>query len=191
MSNLLARLLLAVILLVSAPLLYVTVLFVLEMGLQRPDFEALFASSVIVAAWVVIGWILIWHSQVKWTSARGKMTFFSMLWSVGAAFLVGTLVNHLSVRGSPDLGVLSGFVCWFVVWLVSTVVIWRESAIERVRRLGEISDSALLCPACGYNLTGLHQARCPECGKQYTLDELFGQLRDRAVDLEQEQAATN
>ena len=29
------------------------------------------------------------------------------------------------------------------------------------------------CPSCGYNMTGLHEARCPECGTKYTLDELF------------------
>lgn len=27
-----------------------------------------------------------------------------------------------------------------------------------------------LCPRCGYNLTGLRQDRCPECGTQFTCE---------------------
>jgi rubrerythrin len=33
--------------------------------------------------------------------------------------------------------------------------------------------SNVSCPSCGYNLTGLNEARCPECGAKFTLDELF------------------
>jgi putative transposase len=40
------------------------------------------------------------------------------------------------------------------------------------------------CPHCGYNMTGLHEARCPECGTQYTLNELFASLQGSAADLE-------
>ncbi len=29
------------------------------------------------------------------------------------------------------------------------------------------------CLACGYNLSGLTQCRCPECGTEYRLDELW------------------
>lgn len=29
------------------------------------------------------------------------------------------------------------------------------------------------CPNCGYNLSGLTQCTCPECGRTYRLDELW------------------
>jgi uncharacterized C2H2 Zn-finger protein len=29
------------------------------------------------------------------------------------------------------------------------------------------------CPGCGYSLIGLRELRCPECGMQFTIDELI------------------
>ena len=34
-----------------------------------------------------------------------------------------------------------------------------------------VPDLGLLCRGCGYPLAGLSQHRCPECGRQFTLDE--------------------
>src|SRR5438552_13839611 len=28
------------------------------------------------------------------------------------------------------------------------------------------------CPSCGYNLRGLREARCPECGSSFTIEQL-------------------
>jgi hypothetical protein len=42
--------------------------------------------------------------------------------------------------------------------------------------------STVVCPLCGYNLTGLRQAACPECGDTFTLDQLAA-AQPRAVDL--------
>ena len=30
------------------------------------------------------------------------------------------------------------------------------------------------CPSCGYNLRGLREARCPECGSSFTIEQLVG-----------------
>lgn len=34
------------------------------------------------------------------------------------------------------------------------------------------TDQTLHCPTCGYNLTGLPENRCPECGKRFSLERL-------------------
>jgi len=37
-------------------------------------------------------------------------------------------------------------------------------------------DSGLRCPGCGYNLTGLIENRCPECGGEFDRDRLLALL---------------
>ena len=34
------------------------------------------------------------------------------------------------------------------------------------------NPDAMVCPACGYNMTGLRATTCPECGASYTINEL-------------------
>lgn len=53
----------------------------------------------------------------------------------------------------------------FVVFLI-----WRHGYIRGWRKA---RDKAPMCPQCGYNLSGLTQCRCPECGTEYRLEELW------------------
>ncbi len=41
------------------------------------------------------------------------------------------------------------------------------------------TDPALHCPTCGYNLTGLPQNRCPECGQDFEHDRLLLAASDK------------
>jgi hypothetical protein len=71
-----------------------------------------------------------------------------------------------------------------IVWVLATVLIWRETPQERMQRLAAGGAGTLACPICGYNMTGLREARCPECGVGMTLDELVAaQARRDAVAL--------
>src|SRR2546427_576734 len=57
------------------------------------------------------------------------------------------------------------------IWAV--LLVWRETAAERVARMSNlVSNPTVVCPFCGYNLSGLREARCPECGASFTLDAL-------------------
>jgi len=33
-------------------------------------------------------------------------------------------------------------------------------------------DGDLCCPECGYNMAGLSATKCPECGNEFTIDQL-------------------
>ena len=59
-----------------------------------------------------------------------------------------------------------------ITWVLSTVLIWRETAAERLTRLTAHGMPALACPLCGYDLAGLKEARCPECGSSFTLEQI-------------------
>lgn len=34
------------------------------------------------------------------------------------------------------------------------------------------NKNELCCPECGYNMAGLSATQCPECGSQFTIDQL-------------------
>jgi hypothetical protein len=61
-----------------------------------------------------------------------------------------------------------------IAWVLITVLLWRETARERFERLAGLGPGPTVsCPVCGYSLAGLREARCPECGTHFTLDQLL------------------
>lgn len=67
--------------------------------------------------------------------------------------------------GAALLVVLTLFVTLLVVF-----AIWRDGYRRGWRKAREKPPT---CVDCGYNMSGLTQCRCPECGKEYTLDRLW------------------
>ena len=65
---------------------------------------------------------------------------------------------------------------WALIWLATTAIIWRETKAERIARLKMLGINVVVCPNCGYNLTGMTTTTCPECGSKYTLDQLYATL---------------
>ena len=52
-----------------------------------------------------------------------------------------------------------------------TVVPYHQlHRVAQERRLRRID---VTCPACGYSLVGLSECRCPECGEQFTIEQLL------------------
>ncbi len=49
-------------------------------------------------------------------------------------------------------------------------LLWRDGYRKGWRKA---RTSPPICPKCGYNLSGLRECRCPECGVNYTLDQLW------------------
>ncbi len=98
---------------------------------------------------------------------------------LAAAMTVGTWVAVLAAcvgidelfRGDEEA--LYTAVCSVAgaVTLLIWLQIWRRYAGGRVL-YGQDGQIDLRCPQCEYRMVGLSQARCPECGQQYTIDEL-------------------
>jgi hypothetical protein len=187
MSRLIARILLAISIWPLAALVYLMTFVVVVEGMRGSSYgdrESRGFGIAGCATWMFVGgyWILLWRKSIVWTAGRRGLTFGAIFGSMVAAGLIGGLMGGII---GAEFGWFIGSVTAPVLWLVATVLIWRESAGERAARLANGGRDAIVCPTCGYNLTGLREARCPECGTQFTVDQLLAAQPARAgADLE-------
>jgi hypothetical protein len=194
MSQLIARILLAIFVIPLASLVYVVTTVQSERWLrqwfvshnyydyyQRVDRLSFALSGLIAWAFLATWWFLLWRKSVRWNGRRIGVTAASVLVAAAAGFFIASILNK-SERGFGDF---VGSATAPLLWIVATIFVWRETANERATRVDNTGRDAIICPTCGYNLTGLKDARCPECGTQFTLDQLLASQPGRAsADLE-------
>lgn len=131
------------------------------------------------AAFVGAYWTWLWWGMVRWTTYRVVATLVAGLASVVIAGLIILFIGR--IIGAMPPGIVLGGCTAITVWLAATIPIWRESAVERAERLRHSSPDVVTCPVCGYNLTGLSDCRCPECGNRFTLDQLLKAQRHEVL----------
>lgn len=173
MTKLIARLILAMLILpVSASLFVFGLAAVISRRSGPPSTISILLLYAALYAFIAAYWILLWRTMIRWTRGRILKTYLA---AVGALMISGAAGGFVSVvfGGSDTAFVLliSGAVAP-VAWVLATVLIWRETPAERIERLSLAGREAVSCPVCGYNMTGLSEARCPECGTRFTLDQL-------------------
>lgn len=135
-------------------------------GWNDPLSEALAVSSLIAIAI----WIMIWRRIVTWTRPVIRKTIFVACLTIvipcAAQFALWDLAAPESIP-SIILGVLP--VVGWGLWMALTVMSWPIAS--------EISEGTIgvlpRCIDCGYLLKGLRSTRCPECGAEPTIDELW------------------
>lgn len=176
MTATIARLILAMLILPATGAVFLLVFIAViarSAGSGPPGAGGVGVLWAIVYAFVATYWILLWRSTVKWTAARVRNTALAALLALGGgAVFAGTLMA-VARQIPPGIAMLLGGGFVPIVWVLGTVLLWRETPSERLARMSKlISAPTVLCPVCGYNLTGLREARCPECGGSFTLDQL-------------------
>ena len=172
MSRTVSRLLLTLSLLVGSATTYILLYIVFEQSLWSRDAEALVVASLVTTPVFVVLWTSIWHVNVVWSPPRLLRT--TVVLAVGLIAGVGCYAICVSIPGGgEEIGVVLSTMCWVTIWIGGTAMVWKETHLERSRRLGDRPDRVIPCPKCGYDLKGLAMARCPECGTEFTLDELF------------------
>lgn len=72
--------------------------------------------------------------------------------------------------GWIPLGVALLVLLTLLVTLLVVFAIWRDG-YRRGWRKARVKPPT--CGDCGYDMSGLTQCRCPECGKECTLDRLW------------------
>ena len=144
------------------------------------------ASTLLTCAYIVGYWLLLWRRDVVWTPRRVRSSLLLALGAVAAGIVLAWLIS-LALPYEEELGTILGSLAATVIWIGATVFAWRETPGERAARLARAGADTLVCPSCGYNLTGLREARCPECGNSFTLNDLLAGQPER-VQMEVERA---
>ncbi len=174
MSRLLSKTLFSIlVLIVGVPFAFCAVLLLYNSSSWLNYRHTLPAADVTTGACLVAFWLWTWHSEVRWTRGRRLLTFVSIFAALVPALLVYWLCATTGHRA--DGAILAG-ICWAGVWTGTTTIIWRETRLEQAQPTRGSAEFRLLCPSCGYNLAGLHEARCPECGARYALYQLLASL---------------
>ena len=135
-----------------------------SLGLADPGAESLAVTSVIMLA----VWILIWRRTVVWSRAvigRTAITAAVCLALPIAALLL--LEGHFTTDFAQVMLYCLPIIGWGV-WMAITVSFW-PAATTGLSEAGPVPR----CMNCGYLLIGLSSTRCPECGDEPTLDELW------------------
>lgn len=170
MTRTIARLVLAMLLLPVTGSLFVILIATMAAG-GPPHPLGVLLIWLPLYVFVAGYWVLLWRDSVNWT--RGRIMLTS--WAAVAALLSGGVLGFFTkaVASAPlAASMLVGGGLPPIVWVLATVLIWRETRGERMDRLTASGKITVRCPLCSYDLTGLSEARCPECGEQFTLDEL-------------------
>jgi hypothetical protein len=148
---------------------------------RRDEYAAAWAS-IFTGVFVAFYWIGVWRKVVDWTPWRRLLTLLSATLCLIPLLAKGLCLDILHIDRlvpSPFLVVITPI----PIWLFFTLLIWKETPNERARRTQFSSGKALFCPKCNYNMTGLYEARCPECGERFTLDQLLAaQQRNRLTE---------
>jgi hypothetical protein len=190
MSRLVARILLSILMFPLAALFFIVCMFVFDSLEAQGTYEArevkmfLFAG---VVTWIVVAiyWCLLWKSAFNFTPRRVGGALLSAVIALGVGALAGLMTwGTMSEHGAGSFAAFVGTVLTIILWLIGTVLAWQETPAERAARIKSSGKSAVACPTCGYNMTGLTEPRCPECGSKFTLDELMAAQVHEAGDVE-------
>ncbi|HOB75016.1 MAG TPA: zinc ribbon domain-containing protein [Phycisphaerae bacterium] len=181
MTNLLARILLAMMLLPLALVVYLLVAFI-TLGFSDELEVSLLAATLVTALFVAVYWLRLWRDTVNWTNNRRVLTIGSGAACILLGILAAALWNTLTEIDELSFAIFMAGVVAMLSWLPITVMIWKETPSERAERLSRSAFGVLFCPRCGYNMTGLREARCPECGAQFTLNQLYAAQQKHEID---------
>jgi hypothetical protein len=120
---------------------------------------------------VLLGWVL-WLYRVWGSYSKKRHILRTILICLGIAVATigvgsafGAAMHHpeFLIAGTVFLGVAG-------VAGVITGAAFEGSRGRAIRSRGAVN---VVCPGCGYSMSGLETSVCPECGARYTLDQLI------------------
>src|SRR5215210_5504928 len=176
MTRTVARLILAMLLLPCTGALFLILMLTVVASVNAagpPPVPRLLLMWFLLYLFVGAYWIILWRDMVTWNRQRVWRTALATVLSLAGGTALSLVSLALYRSFPPPIAVMLGGGTVPITWVLSTVLIWRETAAERLSRLTAHGMPVLACPLCGYNLAGLTEARCPECGARFTLEQIL------------------
>jgi len=182
MTSIIARLVLAMLILPVTCVVFIILFVVVARPLAgQPSPLKLLLMWAILYAFVGLYWTLLWGGTVLWTRRRVLHTLGGTALALASGVAMGVTCMMLNEQIPPPLLVIFGGAIVPIIWVTMTVIVWRETPAERTLRLAAAGADSIVCPICGYQMTGLREARCPECGALFTLEQLVAAQPTRAA----------
>jgi hypothetical protein len=118
---------------------------------------------------VVFWWWWVWRRSVTWTPSLIRRTLIMGSVYLAASTLAPLLPDKPNWVGTMYITLPLIFTG---VWFALSTRMWQPLHRIPVLQWNEVKE-LIRCGSCGYSLIGLSQSRCPECGRTWTLDELY------------------
>lgn len=129
-----------------------------------------------------LGYWLVWRGVVAWTPRRVVRTALAAAIGAGVVIVLDATIVLSSVhsyRWLPWIMLVNGGVT--AAWLIVVSVIWAETPRERLARITSAGAASSHCPGCKYDMAGLTNLTCPECGTHFTLGRFQDEHRRRVA----------
>ena len=180
MTNTIAKLLLSFLSVFLSGLVYTVVSAIFfQLNGGPSDGIAFIITGLITMILAIALWWLIWARNTVWTSRR----ILTLVVVIFASILIGGIFGVLVALPLPghmlDFAAFAGSVLSIFLALAGFIITIRETPLERTARLRGVGVSRVQCPACNYDMTGLHITDCPECGGKFTIEEFVARLREQ------------
>ena len=174
MTRTVARLILAMLLLPCTGAVFLVLMLAIVAPTNGPPSVArLLLMWSLLYLFVGTYWVILWRDMVPWNRRRVMLTALATVGSLAGGAAVAVVAIAFQRQLPPPIAVMFGGGTVPITWVLTTVLIWRETAAERLQRLTAHGMPVIACPLCGYNLAGLQEAKCPECGASFTLEQLI------------------
>lgn len=174
------RIIVSILLFIALHLLFMFALWIFPTFWRIRGQELYLYTALSSCAILFVGWMGIWRRSVYWSASRRLGTLIATIVCIAMAFAVTFFIDQSTARWA-GAGSMFGAIVWAYTWVPATLIIWRDRASDLGIKNGDIGSISPRCVNCGYNLTGLREARCPECGTQYTLDVLLTTMLQRTL----------
>jgi hypothetical protein len=144
----------------------------LDSAVRMDDEVALTGSFGLCGVVTVAIWLFAFRRHLLPRAWRLIYSIAALVGVTAASSIVGAFLAAL-VRRDEEVVIVGMTFVGLGVWIILIGAIWRLTPEERLAARRQAGRIQVRCVTCGYSMVGLREARCPECGRAYTLDELI------------------